>query len=84
MDNAVAALPNYDITKDYPTIKDSISALGIGDIFAFENNGITKINSTKNRRWIIWIAIITALALLLFFTKTMLKEVNKKTTNDNL
>ena len=84
MDNAAAILPNYDITKDYPTIKDSVSLLGIGNIFAYENTEIVERNATKNKQWIIWIAIIAALVLLLFFTKTMLKEVNKKTTNDNI
>ena len=84
MNNTSAVLPNYDITKDYPTIKDSVSILAAGNIFAYENNEIVKSNSTKNKQWLIWIAIIAALGLLLFFTKTMLREVNKKTTNDNI
>lgn len=83
LDNAAAVLPNYDITKDYPTIKDSVSILGIGNIIAFESKEKTK-NKTPNKQWLIWIAIIAALGLLLFFTKTMLKEVNKKTIDDNI
>ncbi len=83
LDNAAAVLPNYDITKDYPTTKDSVSILGIGNIIAFENKEKAK-NKTSNKQWLIWLAIITALCLLLIFTKTMLKEVNKKTINDNI
>ena len=85
LDNTQAVLPNYDITKDYPTIKDSVALIGTGDILAFKSNEITKNNTSNNKQWIIWAAIIATLIVLLFFTRTMIKEVNKKkTTDDNL
>jgi hypothetical protein len=75
--NEFATLPDYDITKDYPVANDSVPILGTGNILAMEN---VKTNTVKssNKQWMIWLAIITALVLLLIFTKTMLKEVNKK------
>lgn len=78
LDNAKAELPNYDITKDYPTIKDSVALLATGNILAYKSSEVTEINKTNNRQWLIWAAIIVTLSILLFFTKTMIKEVNKK------
>lgn len=78
LDNIKAVAPNYDITKDYPTIKDTVSLLSIGNIFAYENKEVTKNNSTNKKTWLIWLTVIVTLIVLLFLTITMLKEVNKK------
>ena len=85
LDNAKADLPNYDITKDYPTLKASVPLLSNGSIIAYEGTNIKKNDPEKRNQWIIWSVIIVTLCLLLFFTKTMIKEVNKKRlTDDNL
>ena len=81
LDNAEAVLPNYDITNDYPTIKDSVAILGSGNILAYENKEVTKNNSANNKTLLIWLAVIATLLVLLFFTITMVKEVNKKKDN---
>ena len=83
VNNAAAVLPNYDITKDYPTLKDSVTILPIGNVKAFENKQIVE-KKSKNKQWLVWTAVIAALGLLLFFTLNMLKEVNKKNTHDHL
>ncbi len=84
MDNKNAVLPNYDITKDYPTIKDSVPLLNAGSIIAFKNQAGIKKNNSSDKKWIIWICIIVTLLVLVIFTKSLMKEVNKKKLNDHL
>ena len=84
MGNQQATIPNYDITKDYPNVKDSVPLVNTGNIFAFKNIDVVKTDSIINSKWIIWVTIIFTLLILLFFTKSMMKEVNKKIKHDNL
>ena len=84
MDRKDAVFPNYDITKDYPTTKDSVPLLNAGSIIAFKNREGIKENNSSDKKWIIWICITVTLLVLLFFTKSLMKEVNKKIKNDNL
>ena len=78
MDRQNAVFPNYDITKDYPTTKDSVPLLNAGSIIAFKNREGIKKNNSSDKKWIIWICITITLLVLLFFTKSLMKEVNKK------
>ena len=78
LDNKEATFPTYDITKDYPTIKDSVPSLNAGSIIAFKNREGFKENNSRDKKWIIWICIIVTLLVLLFFTKSLMKEVSKK------
>lgn len=78
MDNKDAVFPNFDITKDYPTTKDSVPLLNAGSIIAFKNREEIKENNSSDKKWIIWICILVTLLILLFFTKSLMKEVNKK------
>ena len=78
MGNEQATLPNYDITKDYPNVKNSVTLVNTGKIFAYKNIEEIKTDSYTNSKWIIWAAIIFTLLILLFFTKSMITEVNKK------
>ena len=78
MGNEQATLPNYDITKDYPNVKDSVTLVNTGKIFAYKNIEEIKTDSFTNSKWIIWAAIIFTLLILLFLTKSMITEVNKE------
>lgn len=78
MGNEQATLPNYDITKDYPNVKDSVTVVNTGKIFAYKNIEEIKTDSFTNSKWIIWAAIIFTLLILLFLTKSMITEVNKE------
>lgn len=78
MGNEQATLPNYDITKDYPNVKDSVTLVNTGKIFAYKNIEDIKTDSFTNSKWIIWAAIIFTLLILLFLTKSMITEVNKE------
>ena len=78
MGNEQATLPNYDITKDYPNVKDSVTLVNTGKIFAYKNIEDIKTDSFSNSKWIIWAAIIFTLLILLFLTKSMITEVNKE------
>jgi hypothetical protein len=84
MDNEKAILPNYDITKLSISLKDSATILNIKNIIAFPQQEIKKEKKEKNNKWIIWSALIAGLLILLLLTKKMIKELDKKTTDDTI
>ena len=77
MDNEAAIMPDYDLLKLNSKIPDSIASLQVGKITAFTENQPAP-TAAKNNKWILWLAIATALAILLFFTYKMLAEVDKR------
>jgi hypothetical protein len=79
MDNLSAVPANYDLGQLNTAIPDSISFLGYGKVIAFKEIKPTA-PATENKKWILWLAIIAALFILLFFTRKMIKEVDKKKT----
>jgi hypothetical protein len=84
MDNENATLPNYDITKLNITINDTVIFIQPKNIIPFPQQEISKNKKPTNNKWIIWAALIIGLAILLLLTKKMIKEVDKKTTNDTI
>ncbi len=84
MGNQNAALPNYDITKLNIAISDTAIFLYPDNIVALPQQEITGNKKAINNKWIIWTALIAGLFILLLLTKKMIKEVNKKTTDDTL
>ena len=83
LDNAAAAMPNYDLSSFNKTSSDSIQFLLPGNIHKVAEK-VVVIPPVKNQQWILWGAIIIALILLTFFTTIMVKEVNKKKQHDSL
>jgi hypothetical protein len=84
MGNENATLPNYDITKLNITINDTVIFIQPKNIIPFPQQEISKNKKTTNNKWIIWTALIAGLLILLLLTKKMIKEVDKKTTNDTI
>ena len=84
MGNKNATLPNYDIEKLNLTLKDSAVVLKPNKIISFPKQQVSESKKVTNNKWIIWTALIAGLFVLLFLTKKMIKEVDKKTTNDTL
>ncbi len=77
MDNEAAVTPNYDLTKPDNRTIDSIPTLQFGKITAMEEIELT-VRQPENNKWIIWVAIISALSILLFFTFRMLNDLEKR------
>ena len=83
MGNAAAVAPNYDLSQLNTSIPDTASFLNHEKIIAFKEAKPTTV-AVKNNKWILWLSIIVALFILLFFTKRMMKEVDKRKQHDNL
>lgn len=77
MDNENAVMPVYDLVKLNSKIPDSIAFLQVGKTETLDENKPAVI-TTKNNKWMLWLAIAVALVILLFFTYRMLKEVDKR------
>jgi hypothetical protein len=84
MGNENATLPNYDITKLNLTLIDTAIFIRQNNVVAFPKQEIKENKKETNNKWIIWTALIAGLFILLLLTKKMIKEVDKKTTNDTL
>ncbi len=83
LDNAVAVVPNYDLTNLNKTIPDSAALLTAGKIIPFKQNEAIA-TPVKNNKWMLWAALIAALFILLLFTQKMIKEVDKRKQNDSI
>ncbi len=84
MGNENATLPNYDITKLNLTLRDTAVFISQNNIVAFPQQEIKENKKATNNKWIIWTALIAGLFILLLLTKKMIKELDKKTTNDTI
>jgi hypothetical protein len=84
MGNEKAVEPIYDFTKLNFSFRDTATFLTIKNISAFPQQEIKENKKATNNKWIIWAALIIGLAILLLLTKKMIKEVDKKTTNDTI
>ncbi|MCY7291187.1 MAG: hypothetical protein LH615_03295 [Ferruginibacter sp.] len=83
LNNPDANLPNYDIAKAFSANNESIVFLEAGKIEPYNSGKNKTPESNKKYKWVIWLIIIATLCILLFFTKTMIKEVNKKKITDD-
>jgi hypothetical protein len=81
LDNEAAKEPIYDLENTPPSAKDIISTLGVRQILSTNENKIVIPKAANNNKWIIWIALAVGLFVLLFLTRKMIKEVDKKTGN---
>jgi hypothetical protein len=72
------AAPVYDISAFSDSIKNA-TLLSTNEITEnhFSKESIKKTDSFKSKIWL-WTAIITVLLILLYFTSSMLKQINKK------
>lgn len=84
MDNKNAVMPNYDITKLNLSLRDTAPFLNPKKIIVFPLQEKTEAKNETNNKWVIWVSLITGLAILLLLTKKMIKEVDKKTNNDTI
>ncbi len=83
LDNPSAIPASYDLSRLNTAIPDSISFLNFGKIIAFKE--IKPADAVaKNKEWLLWLAIIAALFILLFFTRKMIREVDKRKQHDHL
>jgi len=80
MDNPAAVMPSYDLARPDNKILDSIPFLSFGKITAIAENELTE-STPGNKKWMIWVAIIVALLVLLYFISKMLKDVDKRKTS---
>ncbi len=80
--NDSIAPPVYDISAFSDSIKNAI-LLKTGEIITNQITGYKTITTGKslNNVWL-WTAIISVLLILLYFTSTLLKQVNKKQQTD--
>ncbi len=83
LDNEAATLPNYDLTGIDKKKPDSSYFLVFKSIIAFETIKVSPV-AIKNNKWILWAALVAALFILLLFTQKMIKEVNKRKTDDSI
>ena len=77
LDNESAGFPKYDLSKLDNKITDSATLLKSGSTTPFAENKTVEVKA-KNNKWMLWVAIVAALLILLFFTYKMLKEVDKR------
>jgi hypothetical protein len=82
--NENATAPIYDIEKLNIKLKDSATYLNINNIEVFPQQTIADTKNNSNNKWIIWVALVAGLSILLILTKKMIKEVDKKTTDDTI
>ena len=80
LDNELAGLPNYDLSKLDNKIPDSTYTLQPGRPVPALENKIPEAKVSDNKL-ILWASIAAALIILLFFTKKMLGEVDKRKTS---
>lgn len=83
MGNSTATAPNYDLADIKTKITDSIRLLTTEKVIPL-NEPVITVAPEKNNTWILWTVIIAALFILLFFTRKMLQEVNKRKENDSI
>jgi hypothetical protein len=84
MGNENATPPNYDIEKQNITQSDSAIFIQPKNVVAFEPQDKKSNSPTANTKWILWPALIIGLVILLLLTIKMIKEINKKSTNDTI
>jgi hypothetical protein len=84
MGNGKAVEPIYDFAKLSFSFRDTATFLTIKNISAFPLQEKTEVKKETNNKWIIWTALLAGLFILLLLTKKMIKEVDKKTTNDTI
>jgi hypothetical protein len=80
--NERAKAPEYDLPAIDSLVPYINPTLNIEEIIAVENTS-TAADKNKFDTVLIWAAIFVALIILLFFTRHILKEVNKK-SDDNI
>ncbi len=77
--NEAATMPNYDLQYMTVSLKEPIPYLQTGSVQAIATNPF---EASKTRfAWMIWLCIISAGAILSFFTYRLVKEMNKNTLN---
>ena len=81
--NANATQPYYDLNNANIKPTDSSRNLSYGKIIPVDNNNVSTIVSKKSNKWVIWLAITGVLLVLIFFTKRMLNDLDKKKSENN-
>jgi len=77
LDNPIATAPNYDLEKFKDSILQNIPIIGISNFSSNSHPVMTPSKlADKNKSWI-WVAIILAGCILLYFTFTLLKDIKK-------
>ena len=84
MGNPFATPPDYDLSNINKILPDDTTRyLSAAKPIAFiEKTAIP--SRVKNYKWLLWIAIASALLILLFLTKKMMSEVDKTTQDDSI
>ncbi len=84
MGNPVATPPDYDlsnINKILPA--DTTRYLSAAKPIAFAEKAAIPLRE-KNNKWVLWLAIASALLILLLYTKKMISEVDKIKQDDSI
>jgi hypothetical protein len=79
LNNEAATMPNYDLQGMTAILKEPIPYLQTGQLQLIAENPFDA--SKKRFTWLIWLCIISAGAILSFFTYRLVKEMNNSTLN---
>ena len=78
--NAIA--PNYDLQYFNDSIGSNIQSLSLQRIKKITTAPLVIKEKSETNQWMLWSLIIAVLALLVYFSLQMLKDINRKTNND--
>lgn len=82
--DSFATKPQYDLQYFVDTIQHMIETATIDKIEIIKNKTKPVVTTTNKKKNLIWITVVLAIVVLVFFTLKMMNELNKKNEHDSI